>query len=79
MEIQFIFKGIITQEITWLAPDYTLDQVLLLLKTKVASTTLVHSLQPAIVRNDTGAMIALIRTVDTDGDMDAFSPRIIIG
>lgn len=67
MQISFWYEGRVTQEITWLAPDYSLPQVLTLLKNNIAHTTLVHSLEPSIVRADTNEVIAKVRTVNDDG------------
>lgn len=73
MEISFYYEGRLTQEIIWIAPTYTLLQVVTLLKNKVAHTTLVHSLVPSIVRNDTNEVIALVRTVDNNsGEFSEF-------
>lgn len=67
MQISFWYEGRITQEITWLAPGYSLPQVLTLLKNNIAHTTLVHSLEPSIVRTDTNEVIAKVRTVNEEG------------
>lgn len=72
MEISFYYEGRLTQEIIWLAPSYSLPQVLTLLKNNVAKTTLVHSLEPSIVRVDTNEVIAKVRTVNDEGRLSTW-------